>query len=137
MQDGYVRGLPRFLLQLEGGCILLAALLGYAWIGQSWWIFVVLLLAPDASMLGYLASPRLGAITYHTAHSLTGPLLVLCAGGAFRTHLTEGLALIWLAHIGLDRALGYGLKYVTGFGDTHLGPLGGDRVKKRVRFCRA
>ena len=43
----------------------------------------------------------------------------------------QAAALIWIAHIGLDRALGYGLKYATGFGDTHLGHIGHSAVKEQ------
>jgi hypothetical protein len=38
--------------------------------------------------------------------------------------IAGSVALIWLAHIGFDRALGYGLKYKAGFGFTHLGRIG-------------
>ena len=42
------------------------------------------------------------------------------AGVLADSGLPVQLALIWLGHIGMDHALGYGLKYPTAFGDTHL-----------------
>ncbi|MBB3973732.1 DUF4260 domain-containing protein [Hansschlegelia beijingensis] len=125
MTEGYVQGAPRSLLRLEGAALLLFALVGYWWSGQPWWLLAALVLVPDLSMLGYLAGPKVGAALYNAAHSTTAPLVLLSGSALLDDRMTLGLALIWLAHIGFDRALGYGLKYVSGFGDTHLGPLGG------------
>jgi hypothetical protein len=96
--------------------MLVAALVGYHLLGASWSWFAALFLVPDLSFLGYLAGPRVGAVAYNAAHGLVGPA-VLAA-------LSPWLALIWVAHVGFDRALGYGLKYGTSFGATHLGMLG-------------
>ncbi|MBE7247523.1 MAG: DUF4260 domain-containing protein [Actinomycetospora chiangmaiensis] len=128
MSDGAVRGVPRAILRAEGATILAAALLAYAGTGQPWWLFLALILAPDLSMLGYAGGPALGAALYNAAHTLTPALILLCVAEAFGATLAVGLALIWLAHIGLDRMLGYGLKYETGFGDTHLGAIGRARA---------
>lgn len=118
-------GGPRALLRLEGAVALSAACLGYAQLGGSWGWFAALFLVPDLSMLGYLAGPRFGAASYNVAHSYLTPavLAVLSAQLGF-TALLFG-ALIGVAHIGFDRMLGYGLKYGTAFGDTHLGRVGG------------
>ena len=40
------------------------------------------------------------------------------------------LALVWLAHIGLDRLLGMGLKYNDRFAHTHLGDHADARVTR-------
>jgi hypothetical protein len=135
--SGDVSGAPRLLLRIEGASLLVCALAGYAWAGQSWWLLAALILLPDLSMIGYLAGPRIGAVSYNAAHTTTVPLLLLTASWAFGSHAVAGLALIWLAHIGLDRAVGYGLKYGTGFNDTHLGPLGRAGGRSRLRFRRA
>ncbi|MCJ2049626.1 DUF4260 domain-containing protein [Methylobacterium sp. J-070] len=124
MPDGAVIGGPRVLLRLEGVCLLLAAAWAYAWLGQSWWIFAALLLVPDLSMLAYAATPAIGAALYNLTHTLSPPLIGLCLTLAYGRTDLAGLALIWLSHIGLDRALGYGLKYRRGFGHTHLGAIG-------------
>ena len=136
MSAGDVRGVPRLLLRIEGASLLTCALVGYAWVGQSWWLLAALILLPDLSMVAYLAGPRMGAASYNAAHTSVAPFLLLAASVALGSHAVAGLALIWLAHIGLDRAVGYGLKYASGFGDTHLGPLGRAGEKSGVRFCR-
>ena len=84
----------------------------------------VLFLAPDLSFLGYLAGPRVGAIAYNLAHAIAGPILLALAGLFVPYEPAMAVALIWLAHCGIDRALGYGLKYQAGFGFTHLGRIG-------------
>lgn len=105
--------------------MLALAVLLYARGGHSWMLFGVLFLAPDLSFLGYLAGPRIGAAAYNLAHSYAGP--GIAAALALLTGRPPVLALIWAAHIGFDRALGYGLKYPTDFKDTHLGRLPGGR----------
>jgi hypothetical protein len=80
-------------------------------------------LVPDVSFAAYAAGPAVGAVAYNVAHSYAVPVAVgaiLHAAG-----LSVAVPLIWVAHIGFDRTFGYGLKYATGFGDTHLGRLGG------------
>jgi hypothetical protein len=123
-QDGAVTGGLRSLLRLEGVALGCAAIAFYAASGASWALFAVLLLAPDLSLLAYLAGPLPGALAYNALHTTTGPLLLGLAGLFMTSPIADSLALIWLAHIGIDRALGYGLKYTSGFGFTHLGRIG-------------
>ena len=119
------KGGVRTLLQLEGLALLLAALALYADTGASWKTFAIFFLVPDLSFAFYLAGSRAGAAAYNAAHSMIGPiLLALAARLAPQAWLLLPAALIWLAHIGFDRALGYGLKYASGFSDTHLGRIG-------------
>ena len=121
-RGGFVAGGPRVLLRLEA----LAALGGVAaWYqaqGAGWLVFGILFLAPDLSMLGYLAGRRIGAVCYNAAHSYLGPIGLIAAAQVEPQLLPFGL--IWAAHVAFDRALGYGLKYGTAFGDTHLGRVG-------------
>ena len=119
-----VTGVPRVLLRLEGLAAIGAAVWAYQLSGGNWGWFAVLLLVPDLSMFAYLAGPRAGAIAYNAVHTYIGPGLL--AALAWVTHASwfASLALIWIAHIGIDRALGYGLKYATAFSDTHLGRIG-------------
>lgn len=114
--------------RLEGLALLAVAVLAYAQTGQGWQLFAVLFLAPDLSFAGYLAGPRVGAWAYNLAHSLIGPLALVAAGLLTAVPLATALALIWLAHVGFDRALGYGLKSAEGFGITHLGRIGKARA---------
>ena len=118
---GVVRGTPRRLLQAEGLGIFLAATLTYGALGQSWWLFAGLLLVPDLFMLGYLRGNRTGAALYNLGHTFVVPLALLGLGHWTQSSGTIGVALIWIAHIGMDRAFGYGLKYNHGFKATHLG----------------
>lgn len=110
----------RLTLQAEGAVIALLCIAIYGTTGGSWWLFAVLLLAPDLSMLGYLGGNRMGAFCYNVAHSYVTPGVLAACGAAVSMPQVIAIALIWGAHIGLDRAIGYGLKYVSGFKDTHL-----------------
>ncbi len=121
---GAVTGTVRILLQLEGLALLASMVLVYALWGGSWWIFALLLLLPDISLAAYLAGPGTGAIVYNAAHSTVIPAALAALGLALSQPLMVSLAIIWLAHIGMDRAVGYGLKYQAGFGFTHLGRIG-------------
>jgi hypothetical protein len=91
------------------------------------------LLAPDIAMLGYLRGPRLGAITYNLAHLKILPLTLGSIGLLTGNTLEIQLALIWFAHIGMDRAAGYGLKLETGFSDTTLGKIGRQTTQKPMQ----
>ena len=115
------------LARLEWWAVALATVVFYAWSDASWWLFAVLILAPDLSALGYLAGPRIGAISYNSLHVLIGPAALLIAAPFVDLPLLEPVALIWLAHIAIDRALGYGLKLSTSFQDTHLGRIGREK----------
>jgi hypothetical protein len=113
--------LPRVLLHTEGAVLLGLAILLYARNGQGWLLFAVLLLAPDLGMLGYLAGTRVGAAVYNAFHAYPAPGVLAALGLLTDRPLVVAIALIWFAHIGMDRLLGYGLKYPTDFKDTHLG----------------
>lgn len=126
---GTVSGKVRTLLRLEGLTLLAGTTLLYFLWGGPWWLYAVLFLAPDLSFSGYLAGPKIGAWAYNTMHSTIIPLGMLTVGFGFAPPLVLSLALIWLAHIGFDRMLGYGLKYEAGFGFTHLGHIGKDAPK--------
>lgn len=115
-------GSVRAWLRLEGLAVLVASAAVFAAGGHSWPLFALLLFVPDLSMLGYLAGPRVGAWAYNAAHSYVGPIVVAILMVA--TGRPPVIACIWAAHIGLDRMLGYGLKYPSGFAHTHLGPIG-------------
>ena len=121
---GSVTGGPRTMLRLEGLALFMGmTLLYWVWDG-SWWVYAVLFLVPDLSFAAYLAGPRFGAVIYNAAHSYLAPMALNVAGFATNEPLILSIAMIWLAHIGIDRALGFGLKYSSGFGFTHLGRLG-------------
>jgi hypothetical protein len=122
--DGGVKTWPRAVLRLEAATIFATTIWAFSRTKLSWWYFAAGLLLPDLGMVGYLSDTKLGAVLYNSVHTETPPILLLCAGFAQRNNGLTGAALIWLAHIGMDRMLGYGLKYGTGFTHTHLGLTG-------------
>jgi hypothetical protein len=111
---------PGILLRVEDAALFGLTLFFYQSDGAKWWIFLALFLWPDLFMIGYLVNVRLGADLYNLVH--TEALPIILAGASLGWHKAEILpfALIWLAHIAFDRALGFGLKYPTSFKDTHL-----------------
>ena len=111
---------PAALLRVEGVALLVLSVLLYRVNGGGWSMFGVLLLAPDLSMLGYLAGPQVGAAIYNAFHTYAMPAVVGALGMIFANPLMVAVALIWFAHIGMDRTVGYGLKYPSSFKDTHL-----------------
>ena len=115
-----VKGLPRIILQAEGAAVFALALGAYAQWGGSWGFFGLLILAPDLAMVGYVFGNRIGAAAYNAGHTYVVPLALVTIGMTAGSNTITAVALIWIAHIGFDRMLGYGLKYETGFGDTHL-----------------
>lgn len=132
VNESFARGATggiRALLRVEGLVLLGLSVALYAQTGTSWERFALLFLAPDLSFAFFLLGSRVGALAYNTAHSTIGPLLLAALSRfAPQFSLLLPFALIWLAHVGFDRALGYGLKYATGFSDTHLGRIG--RIRK-------
>jgi hypothetical protein len=122
---GAVEGVPRLLLRLEGAALALAAACMFHRLGGNWWLFAALILAPDVSFAGYLGGTRVGAIVYNAMHVTIGPLICAALGLLFPLSDLISIALIWAAHIGIDRALGFGLKYAAGASITHLGRIGG------------
>ncbi len=126
-EAGAATGGVKILLRLEG-LTLFASMVGlYAVGGGSWWLFAALFLLPDLSFAAYLAGREAGAFVYNAAHSYLAPVALMTTGFAAADSLVLSIAMIWLAHIGIDRALGYGLKYEAGFSFTHLGRIGRNR----------
>ena len=119
-----VGGQPRMVLRIEGAALLLIAVVLFAGSKTSWWLFAALILVPDLSIAAYLAGPRIGAAIYNAAHTTTVPVRIALSDLMLGTTLGVPVALIWAAHIGADRMIGYGLKYERGFGFTHLGRMG-------------
>jgi hypothetical protein len=125
-RSGAATGGVRDILRWEGAA-LFAGMSLFFWIsGAPWPIYALFFFVPDLSFLAYLAGPRIGAGVYNAMHATIGPLLLVLGGLLLAEPMAGSIALVWLAHIGLDRALGYGLKYDAGFGFTHLGRIGKD-----------
>ena len=120
-------GWPLVLLRSEGVALLAMAAVLYGRYGRSWWLFVALLPAPDLGLLGNLRSRRAGALAYDLTHTYVPPATLGVVGMVTGSDVAVALALVWFAHIGMDRALGLGLQYPDGSGCTHLGRLRRDR----------
>ena len=127
-KTGAATGGVRLVLRLEGVVLFAGMTLLYGLWEGSWWVYALLFLAPDLSFAAYLAGTKAGAAVYNAAHSYLLPVALMTAGLAMASPLLLSLAMIWLAHIGIDRALGYGLKYQAGFSFTHLGRIGRSAV---------
>jgi hypothetical protein len=110
----------RPMLRLEGLALGVAGIVAYAQLGGDWLWLVPLLLLPDLSIAGYAAGPTVGALVYDLVHNLVLAIALvgigLCAGIPALTILGSVL----VAHVGIDRFAGYGLKHPSGFKDTHL-----------------
>jgi Domain of unknown function (DUF4260) len=117
---GVVTGLPLVLLRSEGVALVAMATVLYGNYGRSWWLFAVVLPVPDLGLLGLLWSKRAGAVTYDLTHTYGPPAALGLVGVITGSGLAAALALVWFAHIGMDRALGLGLLYPDGSGCTHL-----------------
>jgi hypothetical protein len=111
---------PRITLRIEGLAVLAGALAAYLWLDGPLWLLAVLALAPDLSMVGYLAGPAVGSRVYNLFHTYTLPLTLAGLGLWTGTTLAVLVAAVWTAHIGADRLVGYGLKYPDDFKHTHL-----------------
>ncbi len=114
----------RSWLRLEGGAAFVAGLAVFLAAGGPWLLAIPLLLLPDASAIGYLRGPRLGAFTYNLFHNWAIGLAVLGLGLWTGNTLVILAGAILIAHVGMDRAVGYGLKLPTSFQETHLGRIG-------------
>jgi hypothetical protein len=120
---GTVRGGVRRWLRLEGLVVLVAALAAFATQDQSWWLVPLILFLPDLFMVGYLRNTRIGAFAYNLGHTYPLPAVVCVLGLWQGQPVVVAIGLLWFAHIGMDRAAGYGLKYPDSFAHTHLGVL--------------
>ncbi len=122
-------GSVRLWLRAEGLAAGIAGVLVYSWLGGQWLPLVVLLFVPDISMVGYLRDARLGAQLYNLAHNWAVVLLVLGLGFLTGQTWLSLAGSILVAHVGVDRVAGYGLKYPTSFAETHLGRIGRRQVQ--------
>ena len=131
-----VSGKPLRWLQGEAVIEVVAALLLFRTTHQSWWL-AALILAPDVLMLGYVRGTRVGAASYNLAHSHIVPILLCLVALEWHHPLVLAAGLLWLAHIGLDRAMTFGLKYDTDFQHTHLGDHSDATPDRRRRQASA
>lgn len=111
---------PNLGQRLEGLAIFIAAIVLYARVGRSWWIYTIFATLPDVAIAGYLLGRRIGASVYNTVHLGVWPIAIGAYGFLQDSTFLIAVSLAWASHIGIDRFFGFGLKYATGFKDTHL-----------------
>jgi len=114
----------KVLLKIEELMMFVLGIFMFGLLGYQWWWFLVLILAPDIGMLGYLFSSKIGAITYNLFHHKGLAILLYFLGMYFSSPIIQLAGIILFSHASLDRVLGYGLKYDKGFKYTHLGEIG-------------
>lgn len=110
-------------LQLEEIGLFLFGIFLFNQLDYVWWWFLVLILAPDLSMLGYVFGNKIGAITYNFFHHRGIAIMIYLLGIYTSNNLMQLSGIILFAHSSMDRMMGYGLKYEIGFKFTHLGNL--------------
>ena len=123
MNSQSVTGRPRFFLRLDGLVLFISSLVLFGRTNQHWWWVPLLLFVPDIFMAGYARSTKVGALIYNLGHTYLLPVLTAFYGWFSNHFLVLAIGLIWLAHVGMDRFAGYGLKYDDTFKHTHLGTL--------------
>jgi hypothetical protein len=134
IDPGAVTGRPLALLRVEGLALLVAALVAFSRTGQAWWLVPATVLLPDLGALGYLMSRSVGALLYNLAHTTTLALALVGLGLWQQSPLVVALGTVWLAHIGMDRAMAYGLKHDDDPGHTHLGRHGRPQPSDATRL---
>jgi Domain of unknown function (DUF4260) len=122
-----VKQLPVWFERAENLAVAAAVVVAFVHLHFAWWWLPVLFLAFDVSMAGYLAGSRVGAVCYNLAHFYAGPAVLLLCYVLSGTRWCAFVGLLWAFHIAGDRVLGYGLKFTSGFQDTHLGRIGKQR----------
>jgi hypothetical protein len=112
------------LLKLEDVALFVLSLLLFARQPYAWWLYPLLILAPDLGMIGYVFGPRVGATTYNATHHLGVAVACYAIGTLAGLPVLALIGVVVLGHSSLDRLLGYGLKYGDSFRHTHLGWIG-------------
>ncbi|HEY4667232.1 MAG TPA: DUF4260 domain-containing protein [Anaerolineales bacterium] len=115
------------LMKLEELGQLLLSILLFSQLSYAWWVYLLLLLAPDLGMIGYLFGPRVGAVTYNTTHHKGLAAVLYAIGILYAAPVLALIGVIMFGHSSLDRVLGFGLKYGDSFQHTHLGWIGRSR----------
>jgi hypothetical protein len=127
MNDPCKDSTMKTLLRLEEAGMFLLSVVLLGQLHYAWWWWLVWILAPDLSMIGYLAGNRAGAISYNLVHHKGVAILIYLAGLYTYNQAWQFAGLILFGHSCMDRGMGYGLKYFSGFSDTHLGKIGRDK----------
>ncbi|MBC7828561.1 MAG: DUF4260 domain-containing protein [Chitinophagaceae bacterium] len=112
------------LLRLEEGAMFIASIYLLSLHETFWWVYLILVLGPDIGMLGYLINDKAGAVSYNAFHHKGIAIAVYAMGIYIQNELIQITGVILFGHSSMDRMFGYGLKYFSGFKNTHLGMIG-------------
>ena len=112
------------IIKLEELGLFILGIYLFSLLNFEWWWFLVLILAPDLAMLGYLFGNKSGAFFYNVFHHRGIAILVYILGCYLKIELLQLIGIILFSHSSMDRIFGYGLKYESGFKYTHLGEIG-------------
>lgn len=123
---------PVWFQRVESAAVAALVVVAFVQLGFAWWWLLAVFLLWDLSMLGYIASPRIGAITYNLGHSYPGPAVLLAFSWVSDARWSAFVGLTWAFHIAVDRLLGYGLKFTDRFSHTHLWEIGQGRHGART-----
>ena len=112
------------VIKLEELGLFILGIYLFSLLNYQWWWFLVLILAPDFSMLGYAVSNKIGALSYNLFHHKGIAILLYLIGCYLQIEVMQLIGIILFSHSAMDRIFGYGLKYEKGFKYTHLGEIG-------------
>jgi hypothetical protein len=112
------------IIKLEELGLFILGIYLFSLLNFEWWWFLVLILAPDLAMLGYVFGNKSGAFFYNIFHHRGIAILVYILGCYLKMELLQLIGIILFSHSAMDRIFGYGLKYESGFKYTHLGEIG-------------
>ena len=132
IQNLYIFSAMKVMIRIEEAALFGLSIYFFNLTHFAWWWFLVLILAPDIGMLGYLAGTRTGGITYNLFHHKAIAVVILCLGWYISNEWTELAGIIMFGHSSMDRVLGYGLKYPDSFFHTHLGWIKPEVSKAKV-----
>ncbi|MEK6221538.1 MAG: DUF4260 domain-containing protein [Chloroflexota bacterium] len=112
------------LIRLEHAAMFVFSILAAGTLGVPGWWYPVFILAPDLSMLGYLANPKVGAFTYNLVHHKATAIMIYLIGVSTVSVPLQFTGILLFGHSSMDRIFGYGLKFSDAFEHTHLGMIG-------------
>ena len=111
-------------IKLEEAALFAFSIYSLSSLSADWWWYLLLVLGPDISMLGYLAGNKVGAVCYNFFHHKAVAVVVIIVGLLIPDLLLQLTAIVLFGHSSMDRMFGYGLKTSEGFKYTHLGVIG-------------
>lgn len=112
------------ILKVEELLMFVLGIFLFSQLDFRWWWFLVLILTPDFSMLGYMFNPKIGAYAYNIVHHKGVAIALYLLGIYLQNEILQLTGIILFAHASMDRIMGYGLKHTDSFNNTHLGKIG-------------